>query len=248
MTDYPRFPPGFWRRIILHPGSGWIGAALEDDMHCFLVRLDHAQGRISRASARALRHPWTGCAGAPDHLEQRLTGEKLAEVAGHDARLECTHLFDLAILCAAHAADTHETRFDMFVADRVDGRTTATLERDGTQRLHWRLRETEITGPAPFAGRDIKRVSQWKHDFPPDIAEQASLLRRAIFVSGARQYPTPVGVTAAQQGEMRQAVCFNYQPQQAVLSTPVFERRDFSGGECEPLDGLDVAGELAAMA
>ena len=45
-SAFPQFPPGFWRRIVLHPGQGWIGGAVEDDMHHFRLRFDHADGVI----------------------------------------------------------------------------------------------------------------------------------------------------------------------------------------------------------
>jgi len=247
MNGFPEFPPGFWRRILLQPGPGWIGGALEDDMHCFHLRLEHDGARVTKVAARAVRHPWTGCAGAPAHLAGKLTDAALADVARRDATLECTHLFDLAILCAAHAGDIAPSRFDMRVADRVDGCTTATLVQDGEERLRWRIDQTVIAGPDPFTGLDIKRLSQWKHDFPADVAEQATMLRRAVFVSGARQYPTPVNVTAGQQGALRQGVCFNYQPEQAASSTPLFERREFSQSGQEPLGGFDAPLALSAL-
>lgn len=248
--DYPAFPPGLWRRIMLRPGPGWIGGALEDDMHCFLLRLDHADGRIAKVSARGVRTPWSACTGAPGFMVDDLTGKLLTEVATRDPAQHCTHLFDLAILCAAHAGDTDPSCFDMRVADRAADRTTATLELDGEERLRWRLTGTIIDGPEPFAGRDIKRVSKWKHDFPPHVAEWATLLRRAIFISGARQYPTPQGVHAVDMGPGRMGVCFNYQLPQAERSTPIFDRRDFSE-DLEPLEGFEperVFGEMAAAA
>lgn len=77
---FPTYPTGFRRRIAIHPGHGWIGGALEDDMHHFLLRLDHDGARISGAAARALRHPWSGCAGAPDHIVEGLVALPLAEL------------------------------------------------------------------------------------------------------------------------------------------------------------------------
>jgi len=239
-ASYPTFPPGFWRRIRLLPGPGRIAGALEDDMHSFRLRIDHEDDRITGVNAVAVRHPWTACAAAGAHLATELQGETLEKVAAHEPTLECTHLFDLAILCAAHAHDTGPSCYDMRVADRIEDRTTATLDLNGIQQVVWQLEGTVIRGPERFAGLDIKRVSKWKHDFPENEAEWSTLLRRAIFVSGARQYETPTNVRASQMGPTRLGVCFNYQMPQAGESTPIFDRRDFSSGEVEPLEGLGV--------
>lgn len=246
-TPYPLWPPGLWRRIVLQPGQSWIGAALEDDMHRFHLRLDHRDGRITQVKAEGVRYPWTGCSGAPGFMEKELEGELLLNVAQRDPTQHCTHLFDLAIVAAAHAGDTGPTTFDMKVADRVEGRTTATLAENGTQRLCWQLCETMIEGPERFAGLDIKRVSRWKHDFPAVEGEWSTLLRRAIFISGARVYEKPVGKTAADMGPLRMGVCFNYQEPQARESMPIFERLDFSMTPGEPLEDFDAAAVFRAM-
>lgn len=238
-SAYPLFPPGLWRRIVLYPGAGWIGGALEDDMHHFHIRLDHAHGRITAVHARAVRHPWTACSGAAPHIAAELEGELLADVAARDPSLQCTHLFDLAVVTAAHAGDTRPTVFDMQVADRVDGRTTATLSQDGTERLCWQLDGTIIDGPERFAGRDIKRVSKWRSEYPPEEAEWATLLRRAIFIAPGRIYEPPFGQRAAEMGPMRMGVCYNYKLPQAEESTPIFDRRDFSMSGKQPLGEVD---------
>jgi hypothetical protein len=241
---YPSFPPGFHRRIVLQPGEGWIGGALEDDMHRFHIRIDHAGGRITALSARAVRHPWSACPGAADFISKELSGELLTDVARRDPFQQCTHLFDLAILSAAHANDTAPARFDMRVADRVGGRTTATLELDGAEKLRWQLDGTSIAG----AGRDLLLLSRWKHELSPHEAEWTTALRRAIYVSGARQYvPPPNNPTAAESPE-RMGVCFNYQLPQAETSrrTPDWHR-DFSRSGCEPLERFDPMDEFSAM-
>ncbi|MCB2058983.1 MAG: hypothetical protein R3E09_11235 [Novosphingobium sp.] len=247
-SEYPIWPPGLWRRIVLRPNPGWIGAALEDDMHCFHLRIDHADGIVTKVAARGVRTPWTACTGAPDFIAKSLTGEPLSEVANRDPAQQCTHLFDLAILAAAHAQDTQATTFDMRVADRVDGRTTATLEKNGEERLRWQLNETMIEGPDRFAGLDIKRVSKWKHGFPADVAEWSTLLRRAIFISGARIYEPQMDKRAVEMGPGRMGVCFNYQLPQAEESIPIFDRREFSMTPHEPLEGLDPEAVFEAMA
>jgi hypothetical protein len=241
---YSGFPPGFHRRIVLQPGTGWIGGALEDDMHRFHLRIDHAEGRVTAVGARAVRHPWSGCPGATQFIAGELTGAPLAEVAKRDAFQHCTHLFDLAILAAAHASDTAPIRFDMRVADRVEGRTTAVLEQDGVERLRWQLDGTAIAG----TDRDLRKLSKWKHDLTAQEAEWATLLRRAIYVSGARQYQPPANNPTAAESPERMGVCFNYQLPQAETSRRMPDwHRDFSESGREPLEGLDAEAEFASM-
>lgn len=242
---FPTFPPGLWRRIVLQPGDGWIGGALEDDMHRFHIRLDHAGGRVTAVAAKAVRHPWSACPGATDFIVKELTGELLADVGRRDPAQHCTHLYDLAILAAAHAGDTEPTRFDMTVADRVEGRTTATLAQDGVERLRWQLDDTAIAG----TDRDLRQLSRWKREVPAHEAEWATLLRRAVFVSGARQYIAPSLEQTAAMNAGRMGVCYNYQMPQAEGSTRTPNwHKDFSASGLEPLQGLDPMEEFADMA
>ncbi len=247
--QYPQWPPGLWRRIILYPGKDWIGGALEDDLHRFHLRFDHDGERIVTAHAAALRHPWTACPGAAPHIASELTGALLADVAARDPVQHCTHLFDLAVVLAAHAQDSVPLCFDMRVADRVDGLTTATMEQDGAEVLRWHLDGTAIGPGGDHAGLDLRRLSQWKQDLPPHEAERATMLRRAVFVSGGRQFTAPPGLTAVQQGAARQGVCFNYQAPQSSHSTRTPNWiTDFSAGNSEPLGGFDSEQAFASMA
>ena len=246
-NDYPSFPPGFWRRVVLYPAHDHIVGAMEDDMHHFHLRMDHAQGRVTALTGRAVRHPWTGCAGAPLHLANDLHGVPLAEVAGRDPFQHCTHLYDLAIVMAAHVGDTAPSSFDMRLGDRPNDRATATLERNGVERLRWHINGTMIEGPARFAGRDLKRVSTWKHEYAPDEAEQATMLRRAIFVSGARKYKLENNRKAVDTPLARKGVCFNYQSPQLEESLSLYEVRDFSNGDREPLQGFEPEHAFGAV-
>ncbi len=246
--DFPIWPPGFSRRIVLSPSRDWIGAALEDDAHSFWFRLDHAEGRITAVAGKALRHPWSACPGAVNKLEAELPGARLEDIAARDPREDCTHLFDLAILCAAHAADTAPLRFDMTVADRVEGGTTATLAENGVDRMMWRIDGLEIMEPEPFAGRDLRRLSQWKRELSPENAERAALLRRTVFVSGVRRFVPQPGEYAADQGPTRMGACYNYQLPQAQDSTRIADwQKDFSESGLQPLGGFDPEKDFAVL-
>lgn len=249
---FPAWPPGLWRRIILQPGLNaqgrWIGGALEDDVHRFHLRFDHDGARITRAHAEALRHPWSACPGAAPHIAAELTGALLSDVAARDPALHCTHLYDLAVVLAAHADDTAPTQFDMRVADRVDGRTTATMAENGAEVLRWQLDGSAVLGGS-HAGKDLRQLSSWKQDLSPREAERATMLRRAVFISGGRQFvPPPDLEFASDQGMMRLGVCFNYQLPVAETSTRTRDwHRDFSMSGDEPLGGIDAAAVLGAM-
>jgi len=247
-ATFPSWPPGVWRRIVLQPGPGWIGAVLEDDMHRMNLRLHHDGAHITALAAETLRAPWSACPGAGAFLAGELVGAELSEVAARDPSVHCTHLFDLAVLAAAHAHDTAPTTFDLRVADRVEERTSATLCVDGAEAMRWRLDGTLIEGPEPFAGRDLRALSRWKGELGTRDAERALLLRRAVYISGARQYNPPPMESAAQGGPLRLGVCFNYQlPQAAQSRRHAVWRRDFSGSGEQPLGGVDAARVLAAM-
>ncbi|RZK03432.1 MAG: hypothetical protein EOO76_02625 [Novosphingobium sp.] len=241
---FPAYPSGLHRRIVLQPGGDWVGGALEDDMHRFHIRLDHAEGRVTRVAAKAVRHPWSACPGATHFIAKELTGELLADVGARDPAQHCTHLYDLAILAAAHADDTAPMRFDMTVTDRVEDRTTATLYENGIETLRWQLDGTAIAGTT----RDLRRLSQWKRELSPQEAEGATLLRRAVFVSGARAYVAPSLEQTAALNQGRMGVCFNYQLPQAESSTRTPNwHRDFSQSGHQPLEDFDPASAFAAM-
>lgn len=246
--SFPAWPTGFWRCIILQPLKGGIGAALEDDIHAFRLRLDHVEGRVVSVAAKMLRHPWTACPGAVGHLRRELVGKRLDDIAALEPRQHCTHLLDLAILCAAHAEDERPRHFDMKVADRIGGRTTATLHEDGLERLQWRLDDLDIVEPAAEPTRNLRALSQWKRDLSPQQAEWATLLRRAVFVSGGRRFVPPSEEQTADQGPARLGVCFNYQLPQASRSTRRPDwRKDFSTSDKAPLQGLDPVRAFAEL-
>ncbi len=246
-ASYPAWPPGIWRRIVLQPGPGWIGGALEDDVHRFHMRIDHAGGRITAVRAEALRHPWSACPGATSHIASELAGELLSDTARRDPLQHCTHLYDLAVVLAAHTEDTAPRQFDLKVADRIGERTAAMLLEDGIEQMHWQIEGTSITGPAPYAGLNLKQLSHWKQELPLPIAEQATMLRRAVFISGARQFDPPPGLKAIDQGPQRMGACYNYQMPQAGKSTRTPDwLRDFSDGD-EPLAGFEAVKAFAAM-
>lgn len=213
-------------------------------MHRFHVRLDHDGERVTNVAAKALRHPWTACPGAVSQLEQALAGALLADVARRDPGEHCTHLLDLAIVCAAHAHDPAPTRFDMHVADRIEDRTKAVMTENGVEVLCWPLEGTTIA----TSGLDLRKLSQWKQTLTPRDAERAAMLRRAVFISGGRTFVPPPVRFASEQGAQRLGACYNFQLPRAAESTRMPDwRTDFSHSGREPLAGFDAADEFAGM-
>jgi hypothetical protein len=237
---FPSFPPGFWRRIALHPRPGVVVAGLEDDVHRFALAITHSEGVITSVRTTAERTPWSTCPAAGGFIATQLTGQRLETVAARDPREHCTHFYDLAVLCAARAEDHHSTLFDMQVADRVDGRTSATLLEDAEPKLWWRVRDSVIQEPGAWAGRSLRELSRWKAELSADDALRAMLLRRAVFVSGARAQPEVIVGTAAERGQVRLGACYTYQmPRAAEAVHSAAWRRDFSLAREPPLEGFD---------
>lgn len=232
LTAYPAFPPGLWRRIDIRPAPGEVVGGLEDDVHRFVVGLRHEGGVITAVDTREERIPWSTCAGAGAFLGEQLVGKRLAEVAAIDPHVHCTHLIELAVVCAALAEIAAPVRFDLKIADRVDDRTSGRLEIDGVPALTWFTQGTMIEGPAEWAGRDLRRLSTWKAELSPEVALQAMMLRRALMVSGARRQPEDM----QRGGPERIGACYTYQLPRAneAVRSPNW-RKDFSAGSEGPL-------------
>jgi hypothetical protein len=232
--------PGFWRRIKLRPLSGLITAGLEDDFHRFLIRLTHANDRIISLDARADRIPYSTCPDAGPFLAEQAVGQRLQVVASFDPHIHCTHLFELLVLCAAHALDAMPTQFDLRVADRKDNRTSATLSENGNVVLRWEMNGTLIEGPDDWAGRELRQFSTWKKSLSASLAERAMLLRRAVHVSNGRKLTNQAVKRPVDRGPARLGACFTYQMPRvlnALQSSSV--ARDFSRSGTEPLQDFD---------
>lgn len=238
---YPTFPPGMWRKIAIYPSAGRVIAGIEDDVHRFVLRIAHDGRDIIGVDSNVERYPWSTCRDAGRFLEEQITGSPLEAVAALDPSAHCTHLIELAIVAAALAQEPQPMVFDMLVADRIDGRTTASLHENGEPVLSWRLDGTTIEGPAPWAGRDLRRLSVWRKELDPDIALRAMMLRRTVHISGVRRRPDPVAQRAMDLGPSRMGACFTYQTPRARDAEPSgVARIDFShSADIEPLRGFD---------
>lgn len=226
--------PGMRRAVLLDPRPGRIRAFVEDDVHHFEVELAHRDGIITHVAARTIRHPWTTCTGAGPLLADRLCGVALADAAGFDSPYaHCTHLYDLALLAAAHARDARPTLFRMFVADAVAGRRRAVLERDSAILIDWPLDRETILPPHHQAGLSLRAIRQWGAALPVDEREAGLLLRRVVFISIARTFDpdTDIEIPNPPPG-----ACFTHQPEHFDPEARMRgSRRDFTSADEGPL-------------
>jgi predicted glycoside hydrolase/deacetylase ChbG (UPF0249 family) len=212
---------------------GEVRASLEDDFHHFRIRLAHADHKVQHIDGWAVRHPYSTCPLAANQLS-RLVNAPLNSLAHSvmrktNASEQCTHLMDLAGLAIAAAARLITRRwYDIAVPQRVDGRTLATLDRDGARMLSWELLDTTITGPEPFQGVSLREgMAAWAlAHLSEEEAEAALLLRRCALISLGRAKNLDAQVHAEPTGR-----CFVQQPERAALGLrKVGSIVDFSAG------------------
>jgi hypothetical protein len=256
--SYPR-TGGFSRRQI--DLKNWDDthsvAWLEDDFHHFGVTVEHDGEKIVDIRGAAPRHPYSTCPGAASVLRE-LIGVKLFERSSDignftDMRQHCTHMFDIAGLAVAHAAGKRpHYRYEAVVSDRpivqwrehnrrLHGPGTAELKLNGERVLFWNIDRQFITGPEDWAGQSMEqgfRARTEAMDIEP--AEHATVLRRAILISGGRSLDPDLYPTAMDRG--LEGLCYTYQKvrrpegMRMMGSTLNFEK-----------DGADMLGHVDEM-
>jgi hypothetical protein len=235
------------RRIKLVSEGGIARGAVEDDFHHFEVRITHDGKQVQGIIGKSWRGPWDTCAGAADDaVIGRLRGvaigtDMMRRKGLPDPLLQCTHLYEVALLTIAQAARGGARIYDIAVPTRagrtrfpsvgadgiirphpmgVDGRTTATLQRDGAPVLEWTIDGETIVSPDRFAGVRQRDLSRWiaEHDVDDELAEAIKVLRRGLHISGGRIQPVRQIPSAAFQGSGGGAACFTFQPENAPLA------------------------------
>lgn len=185
----------FCREIHVTVETGRATGELIDDFHHFRATIEHDGRSITRVLGEALRIPWATCGGSVEPL-QGLRGAPLAtnmrEVARHaPARLQCTHLYDAACVATARAGrNASSITYRVIVPDRVEGKTRATLHRNGVLLLDWELDGYGIVAPATFAGRALvgNNFADWAEGrFDVENAEAALILNRCCMFASGRQ-------------------------------------------------------------
>ncbi len=209
--------PVYHRKIRLAASPGEVRGDIADNPHHFRIVLRHDGERVTGIRGEALRHPWTSCPEAVEELRS-LIGMPLSErstAVGSraDARLQCTHLFDLAGLAVAQAArGTPRRDYHCTVQREPSGADLARCLRDGEPVLEWRVDGGQIREPTPFAGTALYgNFLRWaERTLDPDTAEAAIVLRRACFVSPVRFIDDSGWERASDLGNG--PVCFTFQP------------------------------------
>ncbi len=227
LVDPARYGSGSYRRRFrfVARSSTLVVGEMEDDFHHFGVRLHHDGVRVRRAEGVSLRTPWVTCVDG-SRLIARIEGMELspsATAAGAvtAARAQCTHVFDLAGLCVAHAwRSAHGVgrsvrQYDCDIPDRdAAGRHTCRVWRDGEPVLAWHLDGYTIIGPEPFAGVSLAggflRFCEERLDL--DTAEAAVALRRAVYISGGRLQQLDVYRVASDVAGASLGTCHTYTP------------------------------------
>lgn len=222
------------RRVLLEADGMRVNAALEDDFHHFALWLDHDGRRVTKIEGRALRNPWTSCPSAAGQLEQ-LVGCPLSarplDGAGHiDAKQQCTHQYDLALMALAQAARGGRREYLATVTDPVDGRSSAVLARDGQPCLHWTMDGSVIVEGSHLLGENLRKLDMVALGAgDPDLAEAVMLLRRTVMVGGGRAIDFDQFASLEVFGHMTGA-CYAFQPERlAEGKRKVGSVRDFTG-------------------
>ncbi len=230
--------PGFRRRFLVSPSHGRVTAAVEDDYHRMAVTLHHDGTTITVVEARMDRAPWTTCPGAPAVLAATFTGVALIEVAARGEKpSNCTHLHDLALLAAAHAQDSAATRYDILVADPVEGMVAAEIRRDDAPVLRIGHRDDIVTAPAEIAGTSLFRLRGWIETLDGPMREAARLLQWGVILAHGRAIPLD---RQSDAGRMPPN-CYTFQPERKGIARRVGAIIDFSSGDAVPLAHFDGA-------
>jgi hypothetical protein len=161
-----------------------------------------------------------------------LTSDPLAVYGFTNGRAQCTHMFDLAGLAIAHAArGTRLRQYDVEVACfNPRGRQTVRLLRDGVPALEWKVERTRIVAPFPYAGHDLRAMMPWVEETftQADDFEAIVVLRRGVYISGARAWDLDTLPVAASTGHVSGA-CYVFQPERAGEAVRVMgSTRDFT--------------------
>lgn len=233
----PEHAPGFRRRFRITPIPGHVVGEVEDDYHRMTVSIAHDNVVANSVKADLIRAPWTTCPGAVEKCEHTFTGIALSDFSGRRAAKasNCTHLYDLALLAAAHALDAVPLVYDIAVSDPVDGRRCAQITRNGERVLAWSDSNFRIVEPASLAGMPINDTRPWLDSLAPDQREPARLLSWGSVIAHGRTIPMEQQSDASRMPPS----CYTFQPERAVRARRIGEIRDFSDGAALPLDDLE---------
>lgn len=219
----PHYGSGVARRHIrLTSHSGYVESHLVDIFHELRCRVEHDGRVITRVTGETIRVPTSACPSAVAALEELVGMEIGIDMATFyadgRARRNCTHLFHLAVLCAAQAGRTKTNRtYDAIVPDETDSPVEISVLCDGAEVHRWTIRSGKITHPQSLAGQPLLAgFTSWASKaFTGPALEAANVLSQTYFIAQARRYDTDavagevLGINSPMLG-----VCFAYSPSQ----------------------------------
>ena len=221
--------------MLIEPGPGAVRAMLEDDMHRMLARISHDGARVLAIEARIERAPWTTCPSAVEMLQRTFAGCLLAEVsARRDKPSNCTHLHDLAVLAAAHAADGAQTVFEVFASDPIDGERVLEIRRNGEVEWRWIECDEILSAPAEISGKTLLTLRDWIAGLEGQAKESARLLQWASLVAHGRTLP----MERQSDASALPPSCYTLQPDRAAIAKRIGSPVDFSSAARRPLEGM----------
>jgi hypothetical protein len=218
------------RLVRIDPTTVWGG--LEDDFHHFEVTLHHDSAVVTDLTMEARRWPWSTCPDAGVNLAQ-LRGMELSDrctavAAVSDPHFQCTHQFDLAGLCVAHAARRIERREYEVALDPEGSHLRPRLWRDGVMVHEWTLEldgmVRRLVDPPPFTDAPWRGgFIRWADEtFAPDDAEAAIVLRRACDIGMGRGMDLEAIDVASELDPIMSGICYSMQP---AVSPVAFRNR-----------------------
>jgi hypothetical protein len=226
--------PGFRRRFVVSPIPSRVRAELEDDYHCMSVTLQHDGQAVTAVEPVMTRAPWNTCPGAVAELERTFTGAALASAAGRGLKTaNCTHLYDLAVLAAAHAHECRALTYDILVADPVEGMRAAELRRDGSTLLTLTHVDGRIVEPPELKEVTLWAMRPWIESLDSDLREAARIFQWGTILAFGRTIPLEDQSDASRMPVGR---CYSFQPHIVTDARRIGEIRDFSDGTAHPLD------------
>jgi hypothetical protein len=242
MSQYPvELPHGFYHRrvaAIVEPGR--VRAALEDESHCMEVTVFHDGAYVTDIETESRRIPWSSCPSAGKRLKDLigLALQRMHESTGHDAKLHCTHLFDLARVAIARAKAAASVQYDVAVEDRVESRTRGELLRNGESVMTWDVNHRTVTGPDPFTGHVLAGAPRWPPGLDTDTLEAALVMRRVFLVAQIREPKASVARIHGPPHRLDADLltkhgilgrCFTYQVETGAGADSLHSWRDFAG-------------------
>jgi hypothetical protein len=211
---------------------GRICCEVEDDFHCMSVTVYHDGERALKVEPSMRRVPWTTCPGAVEELGRLFAGAaltKFPKLGGKQAN--CTHLYDLALLAAAHAHDDGASVIDILVSDPQDNCRRAELRRNSETILSWVESAFTIIEPEELAGESLWDLREWLAQQDAVMQEAARLLRWGNMLANGRTIPLAEQSDASKMPPN----CYTFQPERVQVARRVGEIMDFGSGGDEPL-------------